>query len=582
MGLFKRSGGEVVSQNPNALTASAARVTTAKLKGTIAGRLATDKWQDEAWRYYDCIGEYRSVAQWTGNVLSKARLFATYDDGTGPKRVPETHIASKYVQALFGGADGQARMLEELGINHTVVGESYLLGWEEDGQDVWAVATASSLKQTSDGSFTYDGKPLPTDSFIIRIWQPHPKRPSKANSPSRPALPILAQIERLMQRTAAQLDSAIASAGIMLLPSSVTFQGDKKGAEEVLDLLIETMAEALANPGEASSITPIVLTADKEDIAAARHLTFSTPLDKESRAMMKEAQHRLALTMDIPPEVMSGMGESNHWAAWAIDESSIKSHTEPLLKRIVTDLTTGYLHSLLQQEAAHKEDYAQYGIGVDTSEMRLRPNRSKEALELYDRFELSGEALRRETGFDEDDAPDDEEIKARLILKTATGSTTPEIVAQALNSLGLGFTVTVPDTDTQEERPTPSLEEHPTDELPDTEAAALLAAAEQMVWRALERAGNRLKTRIGKTSANVDACNLYRLYPMDRDLAATILTDAWTKVPMFAQSHNVDPRSLVAALDAYTTAILVEQAAFDTRKLKDYLTQFVVKRKEEN
>src|SRR5690606_37995192 len=44
-------------------------------------------------------------------------------------------------------------------------------------------------------------------------------------------------------------------------------------------------------------------------------------------------------------------------------------------------------------------------VWYDDSHMIVRPNRGTDAQAIYDKGELSGEALRRENGFDENDAP---------------------------------------------------------------------------------------------------------------------------------------------------------------------------------
>ena len=46
----------------------------------------------------------------------------------------------------------------------------------------------------------------------------------------------------------------------------------------------------------------------------------------------------------------------------------------------------------------------------DPSEIVQRPDKSDDAVLLYDRMELNGSALRRETGFSEADAPTESEL----------------------------------------------------------------------------------------------------------------------------------------------------------------------------
>ena len=581
MGIFKKRAETGEAPARPALVASAARV---ELGNTLASKVSTEGWQQTAYHYFDCIGEYRAVATWVGNLLSRATLFATYDDGDGPKRLPPSHPANQFLDALAGGTEGQSHMLGEIGVQYTVAGEAYLLGWEEGGRDQWMVTSGLAIKKVG-SQWQVGDKILPEDTLVVRIWNPHPVDPKKANSPSRAALPILASMERLQQREAAQLDSALASAGVAFFPKDMQVAGTEVGSDGFMDHFIEVVSAGLANPGDASSLVPTFVFADADQIEAVKHINFSTPLDEASTAKMEQLQKRLALSLDVPPEIMSGVGDTNHWSAWAIDESSIKSHTEPLLRKITADLARAYLQPLLSTEDGLEGEPWQYGIGADTSEMRLRPNRSKEALELYDRGELSAEALLRETGFQPDDAMGDDERKQWLIRKLADGSATPDQVAQAYRMLGIPIESEVDAGEVREARPSPSLLEHPSNELPDEAAlakarqqAALTAAAEQMVYRALERAGNRLKTKYGSTTlknSTLKAWQMYSLYPITREDANELLADAWDRVQDFGSRLGVDHRQLAAALHAYTTFLLVEGATHDSGRLDSYLTKFI-------
>src|SRR4029079_12876610 len=87
-------------------------------------------------------------------------------------------------------------------------------------------------------------------------------------------------------------------------------------------------------------------------------------------------------------------------------------------------VTSEYLQPSLEGLVPDPENY--FCI-ADTSSIRLRPNRSAEAIELFDRGELSGMALRRETGFQPEDAPPVEEFTKWLLRKIAIGSTSPEM-----------------------------------------------------------------------------------------------------------------------------------------------------------
>jgi hypothetical protein len=223
------------------------------------------------------------------------------------------------------------------------------------------------------------------------------------------------------------------------------------------------------------------------------------------------------------------------------------------------------------------EEARKYGIGVDTAEMRLRPNRSSEALELWDRGVLAAQALLEETGFRAEQAQDPDEHRQWFLDKVASGQTTPEIVEAALRALGVDLEVREdPDApedrpEIHEQRPTPSLEDHPRQEIPDTQEAAMLAACEVLVFRALERAGNRLKNKIQRKIPGVAAAETYLFHRVDTGTLDFVLEDAWSAVERFAPRWGVNPQSLTDCLDAYTRAIMVEQKPHDPDLMRGFV-----------
>jgi len=579
---------DVVDTPPKALVSSARRINVGKNRDAFKVS-RNDGWQDAAWGFYDTIGEFHFAVNWVGNLLSRAKLYATKDDGDGPKR-QESGVADEAVDALFYNEQGRSQMLRQMGIHYSVPGECYLYARDGDGltRDEWKVVASRNVTG-SGGTIKVNGKTVKNTDLLIRSWQPHPVHPGKSTSPARPALPILSEIERLTMHVAAQVDSRLSSAGILFMPNSIAFaassQKDAEGgqiitgsADAFVQSLMDSMSEAIANRESASALVPIVVTADADAIDKAKLMQFWTGLDENAINLRSEAIRRLALALDMPPEVLTGAGDVNHWSAWAIDESAIKSHTEPLLNQIAADLTQGYLYPYLTSSAVgmSDEEAQQYGIGVDTSEMRLRPNRSQEAIELWDRGELSDKTLRTETGFTEDDAPTDQERRTWFLSKVASGSTTPELVEAALRQLQVPLGTVAssePSTETQEARPTPSLEDHPDQSPPDESQASILAAqAEVMVFRALERAGNRLKSRMQTKFPGIAAEDLYRYHKCDSSTMDDILLDAWEKVPKVLGLDEEKAVPVVQVLDSYTRSLIHSQEPHDPGLMRQYLT----------
>lgn len=576
---------------PKSMVASAKRIA----KGSDPTRIARtgSGWQDAAWHFYDTVGEYAYAVNWVGNLLSRAKLFATQDTGEGPVRLPPEHLASRLVDSLFYDEQGRSTALQQIGVHYTVAGEAYIVGYEdEEGIEQWEVLAPSRFSDENDVR-KIDGKVISGESLAMRIWRPHPVSGKMATSPSRAALPILSEIERLTMHVAAQVDSRLASAGILFLPNQMTFAVRQEdgtmltgSADAFVEVLQDVMGRAISNREDASSLVPIVVTADGEVIANVHHLQFWSELDNHAIELRTEAIRRLALSMDMPPEILTGQGDSNHWSSWSIDESSIKSHTEPLLNRVADDLATGYLRPALIAGGETEdgvdlplspEDARSYGIGVDTAEMRLRPNRSAEAMELWDRGVLNAMALLEETGFRKDQMQDDKEHQRWFLDKVAAGQTTPEIVEAALREVGVDLDVqedpSPPDDRPaiHEQRPVPSLEDHPTRDIPDTNEAAMLAACEVLVFRALERAGNRLKNKIQRKIPGVGAAETYMFHKVDTGTLDFVLEDAWTAVDRFATKYGVNGQRLTDCLDAYTRVILAEQKAHDPEMMRTFI-----------
>lgn len=543
-----------------------------------------DGWQRQAWEFYRTIGEFRFSCDWVGAALSKAILFAKLNgDGVSKGKPMPSGRAAELVQELFGDEEDRAEMLRLMGIHFTVAGECFIVAYdaEDDGTEriVWNIVASTELRVTN-GRYSINSVELPVEDhtgvMVIRAWRPDPVKINDASSPSRAVLNILGEISRLTDHVAAQVDSRLAGAGILLMPSEMTFpappvtEGSEStaiqvnNAESLMAVLQDTMATAIEDRSDASALVPIVITAPADAIAAVKHMTFWTELDEHAIELRSEAIRRLGLGMDMPPEVLQGSADSNHWSAWQADEAAIKSHTEPLLKIITTSLARGYLRPLLRSEGVDDADH--YAIGADTSEMRLRPNRSKEALELYNLGELSGVALRRETGFDESDAMDDSERAQWFLRKVASGSTTPELVEAALRALNVPIGEIARDgsgDETQEARPDPSLKDHPTREIPDMdlgmrrkelrespENLALVAAGEQLVVRALERSGNRLKNKM-QVPSGIDAMNLYRVAPREALVPEKLLEDAWGHAETVAARHGISEGQFSIVLDMY-------------------------------
>jgi hypothetical protein len=414
---------------PVAVTAAAAMV-----KGPQSQFLQhTQEWQSEAWQYYDSLGEFNTAAWWLANMLSRVRLRAArLDPGLDEPTIVSDGVAAEIVGSLGGGVGGQANIMRSLALQLTVPGDCYLIGEGDLGAEAWTVRSVDEVR-AQNGKFQTitDRTPnitwtdLPPGSLPVRIWRPHARFYHLADSTSRAALPIMRELELVNRHITAQYLSRLASAGVLVLPEEVTFpvRAEFEDAPDPFTAeWIEIAAEAIRTPGTASAVIPIPIKVPAEFVDKIKHIDFTLRIDEKVIEKRESAIHRLANKLDIPAEVLTGLSAVNHWTAWQLDEGALKTHIAPTSEAICDSLTRGYLHPRLK---ASGEDPAKWVVWYDMSELANRPDKSENARDAYDRLELSGKALRREGGFDEDDAPKSEELQEqalKIIIRTVANA----------------------------------------------------------------------------------------------------------------------------------------------------------------
>lgn len=575
---------ETISRRPvpNAVVASASRT---KIKKGQPPKVHAADWQARVWYYYDIVPEYRYAIGWIGNMCSRGK-FVTQRLVNGKWTEVTSGPAYQAMLDLFGGVEKHPELLRLVATHLSVSGDGYTVAEDGGGvrDDTWDVYSNLRLKPSGDW-YRLDGekKDLKDKAVVIRTWRGHPLDRKVGDSNSRAALPILAELDTLTKRVAADSDSRLTGAGILFLPQEITFPAQtvtkddgstetiqREGVDGFQQLLIETSMIAIGDQDSASAKVPVVAMVPGDTIGKIKHVKFWSEFDAQLQSLREEAVKRLGTGLDMPPEVLSGTADINHWGAWQVDEAAIKVHAEPLLSMIAQAFTESWLWPAIKAAGgAIAKTAREYRFFIDTSDLRVRPNRSKEAFELHDRGVLSDKALLRENGFTDDDLPSRDEKIAWLLRKTAGGTTTPEVVEAALRALGVELDVREARAESGDpERPTPSLEQHPNRDMPDPEdseaQAARAASAALQVHRALERAGNRLKNR-GIRHSGVPAAELYLHTRITEEDADQLLVDAFTcpSELMF----GCDPE----VLHSYARTLLVSRQPLDPQLLGSYL-----------
>lgn len=424
------------------LLASAKRLTSQTLKGKRSrNKVRVNAWQTDAWEMFNLVGEQRYLVTTLANRLSKARFYVGKVSGkdltAAPEPVQDERINS-ILDAVGNSAAGRMQLVERMAINLYVAGDgwlvgipSYLLGPDPVGNKPegaislddfdWRFCSISEVSSKDDNTVQVqlgEDEKLnlnPDDIYLIRVWRPHPQKWWEADSATRASLPVLKELVGLTMHVSAQIDSRLAGAGIILVPATAQQAlraaaniPDDSDADPFTDALIEAMSTAIQDRGSAAAMVPLVVTLPDETVDKIKHISFSSPLDDAVPGLREESIRRLALGQDAPPEVLLGTAGMNHWGGWLVQEEVVTTHIEPPLALICDAMTTEYLWPVLEQ--MNVEDHESYVIWYDVSHLIVHPNRTTDALTLHERKAISDEALRRTVGFDETDAPANQDI----------------------------------------------------------------------------------------------------------------------------------------------------------------------------
>lgn len=549
----------------------------------------TREWQGDAWDAYDITGQGRFVANSVANAISRCPLYiARLDPDTGEiLGAADDPRLKPFVASPLGTGNRRRENLRVAALNLFVAGEYYLIGEAATAGgrgDKWYLVSSFDFDRKGtqgDKAFKVNRPQMagggtavlvPGRDVICRVWTPHPKHATEADSPFRAALPDLSILATIRKREAAELDSRLTGAGIMMWPQSVDF--GKEGIKGFTDKLIDHAGEIVSDPAHPNSLIPEMVTMNADDIEKVRVINFWSEVSNALGELTERKVLSLAQSMDAPVSMTLGTSEKSHWAEWLQAEETITTHYDPILSRNADALTNIYLHPGIerQDDGLNPDEYA---YAFDTSPLRIRGDRLGDDMNLWDRTLISDETLRTSAGRTDDDAPDDDETRIRFMRDLVKSNpqliTDPGVVAL----LGFGTPPVVID---QANGPAPApvaapaVEERPAAGPPDQSGAnptaierpaltaaagGLAAVANVAVVRALEIAGGRLVKTHSRTADRTNVYTALERTPEDNQIT-NALAGAWRSLPehLATLGTTADADAVENALDTYTRHLI--------------------------
>jgi len=413
------------------ITAAARRI---KFSRSRKKKIEEQPWEDRAWEVYDRLPEVHYGVQIRRGIAERFDYFPARrtDPTSEPIRVglelededgnkispPESDSKIEDLLDAEGGTEMLRRVVTELVAHFDIAGRAYLVAFMEDDERTWKVLSTQELRKKTSDTKTYErldadgnasGEEIDDENVFV-VWRPHPRNARKPDSPLRASLEVAEQLILLNREMRARSLSRL-SAGILGVPDSMDFEADdEEDEDEILTFeqeLTDRMTRPITDAGSASSVVPWVVTGDAEDLPALRHITFDRDWDV-SRDDREELIRRLANGMDLPPEILLGLADVNHWTAWQVNESAVTQHVDPTVRLILDSLTTGWFVPLL---AAANIDTAGIVLWRDLTPAIVPADRTQQHFEALGAGLIGFDAAREHLGYDSDEKPDLDELE---------------------------------------------------------------------------------------------------------------------------------------------------------------------------
>jgi len=409
----------------------------------------------EAWKWYGRIGEVHFGLASAAREASRVSLQAVR--WTGPKSFRAAGgLPRDLIGALQSRNGGQAHLISSFFLNRKVTGDGFLLGYPQApaSEDMWfdylstdeldntSVANQGAREDTKvrrktsalqanttgmgNGRDEFEEYPL-SQVILSRIWTPHPRYSEDADGPLKALHLICEELDILTMSLKAKITSRLAMAGILYLahnlqialPEAPSTSAERFADDPLVDYLMRTMTQAIMSPDEPTATIPIIIRGPQGELDnMLRLISMEREVFATDISQREELIKRILAGLDFRPENVEGFSESNHWSAWSTQDVHLKIDVAPDIEALCWAVTKDYLWPQLRAavEAGDlsagrwtEPEIRRHWCWYDMTNLTVRPNQANEFQSLWDRAEISGDALREATGATKEQAPDDNE-----------------------------------------------------------------------------------------------------------------------------------------------------------------------------
>lgn len=412
--------------------------------GRDAGRRTRLRdWQRQALEFYDLLGECWYPAQFYARMLSRVRLYPAIRMPDGEVEEVEDTGAQEILARVQDPGGGQSQWMGSYGRLQFLIGDGYLTVTEAEGQERWEYLSPAEIIPTGEGTFqrvTETGEreeleeaPEGAEEIsdgqvrVWRLWRKHPIQSSLPDAPTHAVLPLFEYLMLLQKAARAQALSRIVGSGLLVIADEITLPGlDSEGddADENDDPFVKRLTQhvikPISDPGSASAVAPMVARVsigDRRVDDLIKLIQLHDPTQQgDWHERIDRTIKRIAIGLDMPPEILLGMADTNHWSGWVISDSVWSGHGEPVAIGLCEDLTAAYYRPACIE--AGVDNAEKLIVWYDEAAVVTHPDRGADADKVWDRGNLSPKAHRTAHNFNEHDSPNEAEHQEWIDVKT--------------------------------------------------------------------------------------------------------------------------------------------------------------------
>lgn len=422
-----------------------------------------NNWQNEAWELYRCVPELRYYVGWRAASCSKVRLVASEIDpesGLPTGSISEDNTEGQHVadivRAIAGGPLGQSQLTKRIAEVLAVPGELWvaiLVRKQPDGSSVeqWFAVTRREIELGTRANTVLIKLPDGTKhefnqaagDGIFRVWNHDAEDACHPDSPVRACLDPLREIVQTTRKIRNADLSRLIGNGVFLIPQEASLpdaQGpvsaDKPGdppapaarkvSEKVQEMFVRVANTAVAEgPGSMASLVPIVMAVPGEHVDKVKHVEFANDITDIAIKTRNDAVARLAMGLDVSPERLLGMGDTNHWSSRGIGDDDVQMHIAPVMETICQAFYDNVLANVLVAAGIKPEKYV---LWYDTSRLTADPDKTDEGKDAFINGAITAEAYVRTQGLPEDSVYDFDTIEGFQVFAKDAVTKNPELI----------------------------------------------------------------------------------------------------------------------------------------------------------